>query len=115
MSIRTRWSNMKAPLIFVRAVGLLSGIWGLLIYSQTVTGIPYLPSSFSMLRYYWFGVYCVGPIIGLVGVSILFLKELTSTWRTIVGSLVVAVSVQPLQLLIGLAIVVLLNRPPSGD
>ena len=105
---------MNAPLRVVIAVGLLSGIWGPLIYSQTVTGIPDLPSSFSVLRYYWLGIYFVGPIIGLVGVSILLLRELTSTWRIIVGSLVVAVSVQPLQLLIGLAIVVLPNRPPSG-
>jgi len=105
---------MKAPLRVVIAVGLLSGIWGPLIYSQTVTGIPDLQSSFSVLRYYWLGIYFVGPIIGLVGVSILLLRELTSTWRIIVGSLVVAVSVQPLQLLIGLAIVVLPNRPPSG-
>ena len=66
------------------------------------------------MRYYWFGVYFIGPIIGLVRVSILFLKELTSTWRIIAGSLVVAVSVQCLQLLISLALVVLLSRPLSS-
>ena len=105
---------MNAPLRVVIAVGLLSGIWGLLIYSQTVTGIPDLSNSFSVLRYYWFGACFIGPIIGLVRVSILLLKKLTNTWRIIVGLVVVAVSVQPLQLLISLALVVLLSRPLSS-
>ncbi len=87
-------------------LGVTSGVWSLVefTYEDPVwLGLP------IFLRFYWFSVYLIGPIVGLLGVAILVAKDLTREWRTIIGSIVFAVSVQPIWLLASLALFVLFD------